>query len=148
MARFGPFWLRVGVRGRVKGWAGLGLRPYLDPTRKASQLLYKTMQYVNSLTPIIQIHAIRFQEDKLGKNIGMIRARQNIGMIRARQNIGMIIINTIHTRAIISCCAVALVQHLAQNSRFAQHAIMGAQFSSPQAEVFVAAFLFAGGVFF
>ena len=33
---FGPFWVRVGVGAwlRVSGRVGLGLRPYLDPTRK------------------------------------------------------------------------------------------------------------------
>ena len=56
-------------------------------------------------------------------------------------------------RTLISCCAVALAQHLSQNSRFAQqpprgwlraaqHAILGAQHLSPQA------ILFVGGVFF
>ena len=43
LARFWPVLGQARVGVRVRGWLGLGLSPYLDPTR--------TMQYVNNLPP-------------------------------------------------------------------------------------------------
>ena len=56
--RFWPVLVRVGVR--VMGWVGLGLRPYLDPTR--------TMQYVNSLQDPCQ-HIVKGVDGRLSRRI-------------------------------------------------------------------------------
>ena len=74
----------------------------------------------------------------------------------SRHNHNIMDLCPLHTRALISCCAVARAQHLGQNSRFtqqplrgwlraAQHAILGAQHFSPQAKKNVARLFFAVG---